>query len=77
MHGRASKYIVSFNSRASCPKPTLNSTSKQYVTTAKLHNARKFSKAFIGKRSKPNKSFTSGLRRRKQHLRPCTKSQRF
>jgi hypothetical protein len=77
VHGHASKYIVSFNSRAGRPKPTLNSTGKQYVTTAKVHNARMFSKALIGKRSKPNKAFTSGLRRRKQHLRPCTKSQRF
>jgi hypothetical protein len=58
VHGHASKYIVSFNSQAGRPNPTLNSTSKQYVTTAKLHNARTFSKPFIGKRSNPNKSFT-------------------
>ena len=56
VHGHASKNIVSFNSRAGRPKPTLNSTSKQYVTTAKLHNARTFSNPFIGNRSKPNKS---------------------
>ena len=39
VHGHASKYIVSFNARAGRPNPTLNNTSKQYVTTAKLHNS--------------------------------------
>ena len=56
VHGHTSKNIVSFNARAGRPNPTLNKTSKQYVTTAKLHNARTFSKPFIGNRSNPNKS---------------------
>ena len=56
VHVHASKYIVSLIARADRPNPTFNNTSKQYVTTAKIHNTRTFNKPFIGKRSKPNTS---------------------